>query len=66
MYHCRLPADILIYMYFDEAIQDINETVLLKDCLTVLLDADVKCSDLTGAQCQELVRRLRFRGVKKS
>ena len=37
-------------MHFDEAMQDINETVVLKDWLIVLVDADMKLADLSDDQ----------------
>ena len=37
-------------MHFDEAIQDFNATEVLKDWLVVLVNANVKLSDLTDDQ----------------
>ena len=48
IHHCQLPPDIFIYTHFDEAMQDINKTVVLIDWLIVLMDANVKLSNLTA------------------
>ena len=40
-HHCQLPTDILMCICFDEAIQDINESAVLKDWFIVLVNADV-------------------------
>ena len=52
-HNCLLP-DILIYMHFDEAVQDINATVELKDWLTVLVHSCVKLVDLTSDQLRDV------------
>ena len=50
IHHCQLPSGILMCMHFDEAVQDINETVVLKDWLIVLVGAGVKLADLSADQ----------------
>ena len=50
IHHSHLPADVLIYIHFDKAIHDINETVVLKKRLIVLVHAYLKHYDLTADQ----------------
>ena len=59
---CQLPGDILIYMHFDEALQNTNTTVVLRDWLLVLVNANVNLSDLTADHVCA-VKRFRFRSV---
>ncbi len=47
---CMLSDDIQICMHFDEAVETVNSTAVVKDCLSVLLDAGVKLSDVTVEQ----------------
>ena len=62
IHHCQLPGDILIYFYFDEALQDINTTVVSRDWLIVLVNVNVNLSDLTADQVCA-VKRFRVRSV---
>ena len=41
-------------MHFDEAVQVINEIVVLTDRLIVLVDAKVKLSDLSAGQVRNI------------
>ena len=43
---CLLPDDILIDMHFDEAVEKVNATAVIRDWLTILLDVDFRQSDV--------------------
>jgi hypothetical protein len=44
---CLLPDDILIDMYFDEAVEKGNSTAVIRDWLTLLLDVNLSQSDVS-------------------
>ena len=39
---CLLPDDVLIDMHFDEAVEKVNSTALIRDWLTLLLEVDLR------------------------
>ena len=43
---CLLPDDILIDMHFDEAVEKVNSTAVIRDWLTLLLEVDLRHSDV--------------------
>ena len=47
---CFLPEDILIDMYFDEALEKVNSTALIRDWLTLLLEVNLTQSDVALEQ----------------
>ena len=47
---CLLPDDILIAMYFDEALEKVNSTAIIRDWLTLLLEVDLTQSDVASEQ----------------
>ena len=47
---CHLPYDILIDMHFDEAVEKVNSTAVVRDWLTLLLEVDLRQSDLAPEQ----------------
>ena len=47
---CLLPDDILIDMYFDEAVEKVNSTAVIRDWLTLLLDVNLSQSGVSPEQ----------------
>ena len=47
---CLLPEYILIDMYFDEALEKVNSTALIRDWLTLLLEVNLTQSDVALEQ----------------
>ena len=47
---CFLPEDILIDMYFDEALEKVNSTAVIRDWLTLLLEVNLTQSDVAPEQ----------------
>ena len=47
---CLLPDDILIDMHFDEAVEKVNSTAVIRDWLTLLLDVNLSQSDMSPEQ----------------
>ena len=47
---CLLPDDILIDMHFDEAVEKVNSTAVIRDWLTLLLDVNLSQSDVSPEQ----------------
>ena len=45
-YDCLLPDDILIDIHFDEAVDKLNSTAVIRDWLTILLEVDLRQSDV--------------------
>ena len=43
---CLLPYDILIDMHFNEAMEKDNSTAVIRDWLTLLLEVDLRQSDV--------------------
>ena len=47
---CLLPEDILIDMHFDEALEKVNSTAVIRDWLTFLLEVNLTQSDVALEQ----------------
>ena len=47
---CLLPDDILIDMHFDEAVDKVNSTAVIRDWLTLLLEVDLRQSNVAPEQ----------------
>ena len=47
---CLLPGDILIDMHFDETVETVNSTAVIRDRLTLLLEVDLRQSDVAPKQ----------------
>ena len=47
---CLLPDDILIYTHFNEAVKKVNATAVIRVWLTLLLDVDLRQSDVAPQQ----------------
>ena len=47
---CLLPDDILIDMHFDEAVEKVNSTAVIRDWLTLLLEVELRQSDVAPEQ----------------
>ena len=47
---CLFPDDILIVMHFDEAVEKVNSTAVIRDCVTLLLEVDLTQSDVAPEQ----------------
>ena len=47
---CFLPEDILIDMYFDDALEKVNSTAVIRDWLTLLLEVNLTQSDVALGQ----------------
>ena len=47
---CILPDDILIDMHFDEAVEKVKPTAVIRDWLTLLLEVDLIQSDVAPEQ----------------
>ena len=47
---CLLPDDILIEQHFDEAVEKVNSTAVIRDWLTLLLDVNLSQSDVSPEQ----------------
>ena len=47
---CFLPADILIDMYFDEALEKVNSTAVIRDWLILLLELNLTQYDVAPDQ----------------
>ena len=47
---CLLPDDILIDMHFDEAVEKVNSTTVIRDWLTLLPEIDLTQSDVEPEQ----------------
>ena len=47
---CFLPEDILIDIYFDEALEKVNSTAVIRDLLTLLLEVNLTQSDVAPEQ----------------
>ena len=47
---CLLLDDILIDMHFDEAVEKVKSTAVIRDWLTLLLEVDLTQSDLAPEQ----------------
>ena len=45
-----MPDDILIDMHFDEAVEKVNSTAVITDWLTILLEVDLRQSDVAREQ----------------
>ena len=43
---CLLPGDIFIDMHFDEALENVNSTAVIRDWLTLLLEVNLTQSDV--------------------
>ena len=51
---CLLPDDILIDMHFDEAVENVNFTAVIRDWLTLLLAVDLRQSDVAPEQLKAI------------
>ena len=51
---CLLPDDILIDMHFDEAVEKVNSTAVIRDWLTLLLDVNLSQSDVSPEQLKAI------------
>ena len=51
---CLLPDDILIDMHFDEAVEKVNSTAVIRDWLTLLLDVNLSQSDVSPEQLNSI------------
>ena len=49
-HHCLLPYDILIDMHFDETVEKVNSTAVIRDWFTLLLEVDLRQSDVAPEQ----------------
>ena len=49
-YDFLLPDDILFDMHFDEAVEIINSNAVIRDWLTLLLEVDLRQSDVAPEQ----------------
>ena len=49
-YDCLFPDDILIDMHFDEAVEKVNSIAVIRDWLTLLLEVDLRQSDVAPKQ----------------
>ena len=47
---CLLPDDILIDMHFDEAVEKVNSTAVIRDWLTLLLEVNLSQSAVSPEQ----------------
>ena len=47
---CLLPDGVLIDMHFDEAVEKVNSTALIRDWLTLLFEVDLRQSDVAPEQ----------------
>ena len=47
---CLLPDDILIDMHFDEAVEKVNSIAVIRDWLTLLLEVELRQSDVAPEQ----------------
>ena len=51
---CLLSDDILIDMHFDEAVKKVNSTAGIRDWLTLLLEVDLRQSDVAPQQFEAI------------
>ena len=47
---CLLPDDILIDIHFDKALEKVNSTAVIRDWMTLLLEVDLRQSDVSPEQ----------------
>ena len=50
MFPLKIPHNILIHMHFDEAVEKVNSTAVIRDWFTLLLEVYLRQSDVAPEQ----------------